>query len=232
MIDFGIWDKLQEHEVANMIYTGAKNFNELQPSYGIIKEIGIEDYRYLLDFGCGMGRNLAGMARLGKKCVFIGYDNPSMISFAKNYVVNLADEDKGRIKLFSDWNEVIEVSAIYNKFDTIFCCFVLQHIPEAQLRWYLDQFKLIGNELFVFGRRALDPSNIVGYDGGDNFTSVWDVILNSGFEIIGAQDGFTESSSGFNKGNGNDHHWVRFRPKGKNKNHVRAEKRRFTFSKE
>lgn len=221
--DFGIWEKLKEDEVAGMLATGAKRLEDLKPSENLIRLLGdLDDSRSVLDFGCGAGRNLVGMANLAPQWHVIGYDNAAMVKVASKYLVGkIPDNDD--ITIVSEWEQVIRVS-IDQPFDTIFCCFVLQHIPEPQLRGYLNDFKNVGNELFVYGRRALDPSNTNGYNGGDKFRSVWDVIMESGLEITDAQDGFIESSGAFNgNGNGNEHHWARFKPRGRN---VRWNKRR------
>lgn len=225
--DFGIWEKLPDGKVANMIDSKVTRLDELASSENIVREIGnFYHPRRVLDFGCGVGRNIVCMANNAHNWQVIGYDNAAMIRSASKYLVDKipADDD---VTLLSDWGQVLN-NAAGNPFDTIFCCVSLQHIPEPQLREYLADFKKIGKELFVFGRRAIDPDNIGGgYDGGEKFVSVWDVILDSGFEIVNAQDGFIESSSGFNKGNGNDHHWVRFKPK--EEINVRHGKRKRSF---
>jgi len=199
MIDFGLWGKLSEGNVAGMIYAGAKSLDELKPSNEIIRLIGdSNEPRSVLDFGCGVGRNLIGMSKAWK---LFGYDSEPMILITAKYIFDHNDD----IKLFYNWERIRQI-ALKEKFDTIFCCYVLQHIPEPQLRWYLDQFKEVGKELFVFGRRAIDPTNTgTGYDGRNKFVSVWKIIFDCGYKISEAQEGFTL------EGNGNDHHWVRFK---------------------
>ncbi len=225
-IDFGIWDKLPKDDIANMIVSGVKSLDDLRPSENIIRQIGdIHASRSVLDFGCGVGRNIAGMMRLAPTWSVVGYDNKLMVARATEFLSGVDVREMTSVRLESDWNEIVKI-AYLKKIDTIFCCLVLQHIPETQLRWYLEQFKNIGNELFVFGRRALDPSNTNGYDGGKIFRSVWDTIIDSGFDIMNAQDGFIESAGGFNEGKGNDHHWAIFKPRGIRQENVRGKDRK------
>ena len=42
------------------------------------------------------------------------------------------------------------------KFDTILCCLVLQHIHEDVLKSYIEDFKKMTSKLIVFGRRFND----------------------------------------------------------------------------
>lgn len=206
MIDFGLWEKLSEENIAGMIYAGAKGLDELNPSHEIIRLLGNQnESRSVLDFGCGVGRNLIGMATTAPKWRVVGYDNTMMVRIASQYIFGKIPDDSDVSIIGGDWSRIVRLSK-GQPFDMIFCCCVLQHISETQLRWYLDQFKEIGKELFVFGRRAIDQTNTgAGYDGRNNFKSVWKIILDCGYEISEAQEGFAI------EGNGNDHHWVRFK---------------------
>jgi len=207
MIDFGLWEKLSEENIAGMIYAGAKNLDDLKPSHDIIRLIGNpNEHRKILDFGCGVGRNIVGIVDFSIEWDIVGYDNEQMIDFSGLFVSDYNKKYVKQIFLLHDWNAIVNGFSTSQKFDTIFCCYVLQHIPEPQLRWYLEQFKEVGKELFVFGRRAIDPANTgSGYDGRNNFKSVWKIILDCGYKISEAQEEFAL------EGNGNDHHWVRFK---------------------
>lgn len=206
--NFGIWDKFGDHNdeyVARWVDPNLNQPEQIKPIYEAIG--GLDQKKKVLDFGCGMGRNMVGMMMYAKKWTVIGYDNSSMVDRARRALLVLNSEDHARTVLLSDWNDVIAMAS-KSAFDVIFCCLTLQHIEEKQLRWFLEQFKSIGDELFVQGRRALDLSDS-GYDGGKNFSSVWETVLDYGYEIKESQKGFSLT------GNGNDHHWVKF--VGKNK---------------
>jgi SAM-dependent methyltransferase len=219
-IDYGIWDKFGDHtidEVQRWIDPNNTTFEQTKYIYEAVG--GLKEKKNVLDFGCGMGRNMIGLARLADNWTLTGYDNPSMVERASSKLMILPGKDLARTRLMSDWTEVVLLTKS-SLFDVIFCVITLQHIPEAQLRWYLEMFKDMGKELFVQGRRALDASNYSGYDGGKEFNSVWDVIIDCGYEIKESQKGFSMT------GNGNDHHWVKFIEKGrKETKHVREERK-------
>ena len=107
----------------------------------------------VLDFGCGIGRNLVGMVRYSPAWEIYGYDNTAMLARAEIYLKeNLRDKERNQIILFNEWYSG-ETAA---KYDCIFCCLVLQHLPAALLTQRLAEFAELSDWLVVLGRQTLD----------------------------------------------------------------------------
>jgi len=114
----------------------------------------VEDYSCMLDFGCGIGRNLKYLvtAGQGQGAQIIGYDFPNMITLAKEY---LGEEL---------WNKIIWVNPPLNNlngysFNLIIATIVFQHIPREYLRdvlKFLSEHLEEGGVLFVYSRGYLD----------------------------------------------------------------------------
>lgn len=137
---------------ADLIVTGRKA-SEAKPETQIYNYIG-EKYTQLnvLDFGCGFGRNTFAMGLYDDYWTIVGYDNDSMLDKVNEFCnLHYGGEIPKNVWFQSDWNRLI-----YHKFDTIFCCLVLQHIYEDALLKYISDFKNMTSKLIVFGRRFND----------------------------------------------------------------------------
>lgn len=156
------WDvaACEEAEIVGRILTG-KLPEQYQPDEALLDVVGFNRRDHIvLDFGCGMGRNLLGMARRGWWCV--GYDNPSMIAVAKTWLAEHATEAERRlIWLHSDWDTVMGL-----RFDTILCSLVLQHMLPDDIAAKVADFRHLAKRLIVAGRDVLD----------DHATPVWSLI--------------------------------------------------------
>ena len=107
----------------------------------------------VLDFGCGIGRNLVGMVRYSPAWEIYGYDNTAMLARAEIYLKeNLRDKERNQIILFNEWDS----SAKSSSYDCIFCSLVLQHLSPELLKQRLTEFALLSEWLVVLGRRTLD----------------------------------------------------------------------------
>ena len=155
---FGKWANIRgENDLAVMQLIDAnvrdaKDFKPCSPQYFSI--IGEKDKKLkVLDFGCGIGRNLVGMAKYAPAWEIYGYDNAVMLARAEIYLKeNLRDKERNQIILFNEWYSG-ETAA---KYDCIFCCLVLQHLPAALLTQRLAEFAELSDWLVVLGRQTLD----------------------------------------------------------------------------
>ena len=102
--------------------------------------------KYILDFGCGVGRNSAALSKNFKK-VF-AYDLPNMINLVpiKNKLSN--------IDYTSDWEAVKS-----NKFDVVLASLVFQHIHDQELFEYLKDLSQITDKIILTSRTWIDDTN-------------------------------------------------------------------------
>lgn len=155
---FGKWTNLQDMSdlaVMQLIDTNvrdAKDFKPCAPSF--LSVIGEKNKKLkVLDFGCGIGRNLVGMAKYSSAWEIHGYDSAAMLGRAEVYLKeNLREKERNQIILFNDW----ESTAKATNYDCIFCCLVLQHLPAELLARRLAEFAELSEWLLVLGRRTLD----------------------------------------------------------------------------
>jgi len=126
----------------------------------------------ILDFGCGVGRNIFEFSQILPKWKFCGYDNPNMLKKAKEYSIkkfNKNIEDYPNLQLFSEWDALKSV-----KFDCIYATIVFQHIYEKDLNIYLQDIKKMTNRLIVSGRRFNDDSV------NGKHKNTWQILENNG----------------------------------------------------
>jgi|694.fasta_scaffold60472_2 SAM-dependent methyltransferase len=133
----------------------------------------------VLDFGCGVGRNIFDFSHKFKNWKFYGYDNPNMLKKAKEYSIkkfNKNIEDYPNIQLFSEWDTLKSF-----RFDCIYATIVFQHIHEKDLNNYLQDIKQMTNKLVVSGRRFNDDM----VDG--KYKNTWQILENNGFYPVNAK---------------------------------------------
>jgi SAM-dependent methyltransferase len=101
----------------------------------------------VLDFGCGLGRQIGALAP-GFVAVD-GFDYPNMVK-------NMKPEQRGAYRnLESDWKAEKE-----KKYDLIYSCVALQHLKEDDLLTYLRDFAAMSRFLLVRSRWYADLSGI------------------------------------------------------------------------
>lgn len=186
---------------ARYIDTAVGKLEDFRPVMQHIAKFGDRERNMrILDFGCGLGRNLVGMMEYSDKWIAWGYDHPTMLERAKKfYGERLTGND--RLFLIDSWDAIKEQAMRDKKrkfFDLIFACLVFQHIKLNELRYYLADMAQMTHRLYVAGRRGND------YEWGklDN----WKIVAEF-FDPIELEDGLLESSEP------NDHHYGIYRPK-------------------
>jgi 2-polyprenyl-3-methyl-5-hydroxy-6-metoxy-1,4-benzoquinol methylase len=157
MKSFNGWqnvDKFTLHEVVNLVLTNGVPETIPFDSW-LLEHMGDENLnKNVLDFGCGVGRNIIPLSIERKNWNFIGYDNINMLKKLEEYSLfrfHKNIDEYTNIKFFSDW-EYLKTK----KFDIVYCTLVLQHIYEPQLSVYINDFKKMTNFLIVYGRRFND----------------------------------------------------------------------------
>jgi SAM-dependent methyltransferase len=132
-------EDLREH-----ILTGFKSGKPFTPYVPTIALPSSVDW--VLDFGCGVGRNFPCVRTLGRHVA--GFDLPPMIARCRE----LADP----VDLLSDdWDEIKA-----RRFDLIFASLVLQHIEVEAVRAYLLDFARMAPTTYLLTRDTSDFDNV------------------------------------------------------------------------
>lgn len=134
----------------------------------------------ILDFGCGVGRNIFDFSHNFPNWKFYGYDNPNMINKANEYSnirFGKNIQQYSNLELFSDWDKLKTI-----KFDCIYATIVFQHIHEKDLNNYLQDIKQMTHKLIVSGRRFNDDM----IDG--KYKNTWQILENNGFHPTNAKE--------------------------------------------
>ena len=141
----GAWRDINQFDlgrVSDLILTG-RTPNEAKPDewlYEWLKE-DIDKPMIILDFGCGVGRNIFDFSQNFPNWKFYGYDNPHMANKANEYSKLRFGKrvcDYSNLELMSDWDLLKTI-----KFDCIYATIVFQHIHEKDLNLYLQDIYII-----------------------------------------------------------------------------------------
>lgn len=179
---FGTWQNKIPHsnlnETIDYVLTGY-NINTIPPSRHLLKYINQENKSNntkLLDFGCGIGRNLIFLSESLPDCQIYGYDNEIMLRQAKKFVYQKYQkniDDIENIHLFNNWNDIKQ-----QKFDLIYATLVFQHIYEEPLSQYLRDIKAMTNVLLVESRRFNDDLD----QKHQQNKNTWEIMEKNGFQ--------------------------------------------------
>lgn len=143
-------------KVADYILTG-KKIEDFKPDEWLFNHFGDKNLPLsILDFGCGIGRNTFGAGIYSSEWNITGYDSSEMLKLTNLFsTISYGTENIcTNISFVDDWNVLKE-----KKFDVIFCCIVIQHIYEDDLKSYISDFLKMTKKLVVFGRRFNDDVN-------------------------------------------------------------------------
>ena len=154
---FNSWEHIKDvslDKVVDLVITNG-TVDSIHPDEHLYYLLGDPlEHRSILDFGCGIGRNMFHMANIYPAWNIYGYDNPQMLSYANEYCLakyGTVPSFFTNLQLFDNWEQISD-----RKFDVIFATLVFQHIHENDLTNYLQQFKQMTSKLIVAGRRFND----------------------------------------------------------------------------
>jgi SAM-dependent methyltransferase len=152
---FNSWANVEHYDldvVSDLIVTGRKA-KDAVPDKWLLKYLGDPECGLkVMDFGCGMGRNTFEFGIIYPRWTIVGYDNKPMLTKTNDYYsVHYSGPVPENVKFITNWDELRT-----QKFDTIFCSIVLQHIYEDALKTYINDFKKMTSNLIVTGRRFND----------------------------------------------------------------------------
>lgn len=166
-------DQYNLNKVVDLVLTNGTP-ETIQSDMWLIPFIGDENKSLsVLDFGCGVGRNIFDFSHKFQNWKFYGYDNPNMINKANEYSnIKFGKNIKqySNLELLSDWDTLKTI-----KFDCIYATLVFQHIHENDLNNYLQDIKRMTDKLIVSGRRFNDDM-ING-----KYKNTWQILENNGF---------------------------------------------------
>lgn len=182
-INFNGWSHVDRYNldtVVDLVLTNG-TIENIQADTWLLNKIETEsNHKSILDFGCGVGRNIFQFSTERPNWNFIGYDNVNMIEKAKEFSkkrFNKSVEEYSNVKLINDWQLIKS-----KRFDCIYATIVFQHIHETDLNLYLQDIKQMTSKLIVSGRRFND--DIV--EG--KFKNTWQILENNGYYPSNARD--------------------------------------------
>jgi 2-polyprenyl-3-methyl-5-hydroxy-6-metoxy-1,4-benzoquinol methylase len=164
------WSKIAnieeaKHFISNPHY---KNTGGFEANKLMIDRFDFND-KVVLDFGCGVGRNLKYILETQIPARLIGYDYPNMINFAKQY---LKDKNGLILKLIE-----YPIDNIKNirMIDYVIADVVFQHIPIIELKNILIN---LTEMLYPVGSLLVSSRGYSDYELGDSDAgaNIWEII--------------------------------------------------------
>ena len=176
MFEFNAWsnvDKLNLEKVIDLVITNGTSQSIQSDDWllPIIANKNIENT--ILDFGCGVGRNILSFSQKMPKWQMYGYDNPNMLQKMQEYTnirFNKSLIYFNNVRVSFDWDFLKT-----KRFDCIYAVLVFQHIYEKDLNIYLQDIKKMTNRLVVKGRRFNDERS------DNNYKNTLQILENNGF---------------------------------------------------
>lgn len=183
MFEFNVWsnvDKLNLEKVIDLVITNGTSQSIQSDDWllPIIANKNIENT--ILDFGCGVGRNILSFSQKMPKWQMYGYDNPNMLQKMQEYTnirFNKSLIYFNNVRVSFDWDFLKT-----KRFDCIYAVLVFQHIYEKDLNIYLQDIKKMTNRLVVKGRRFNDER------ADNNYKNTLQILENNGFYPSNARE--------------------------------------------
>lgn len=150
--------KFYEDQSSNMNILNHYNHND-NPDYWNILLEGVKEHSewVCFDFGCGCGRNIINMLKLGaKKVDGCDISENNLIYSKKNIIKEISDFN--RTELYKVNGVGIDGVVPDNKYDFVMSTIVLQHICVYSIRYYILEGKY----------RILKPNGILSFQMGLN----------------------------------------------------------------
>lgn len=145
-----------EASLVELIFTGAKSYADLKPDTTAINALGPKEGKLrVLDFGCGVGRNLYAMPKTWE---VTGYDNDNMLVRVPDFFAAQGGRSTSDFTLTSDWDAVKS-----KEFDVVLASLVFQHVPINALEVYLQDLQKMSPLLVIWGRCWNDINNRQAY---------------------------------------------------------------------
>lgn len=144
------------NEIAKRVKNDATYINLFCSGHGSLETLPVSkptlvnrSFDSVLDFGCGVGRNLPYFKSVAKKVY--AYDLPNVV----DRCLQMRDHDfVNGVNFIKDLDEITE------KIDIIFCFFSLQHFTSARdLVSTLNKLSRISDNIYVVGRPYMDETN-------------------------------------------------------------------------
>lgn len=168
-----VWEEANKDNAKELILSGWKE-KGFTPTSGI-NRIGPE-YKRILDFGCGIGRNLSALS-VGRDKVH-GFDFPSMITQAaqnESIIGNI------KVALYTDWDFVKQ-----QQYDAIHICLVLQHMHPDEINEKMADFAGMTDTIFLHSRAYIDHGGGLVKDFFAPFWKVEEVYSAGGIDYLNA----------------------------------------------
>lgn len=153
------WQEADHGNAKELILSGWKD-KGFTPTTGI-HCMGPE-YKRVLDYGCGIGRNLVALS-IGRDAVH-GFDFQNMIAMAAESESITGNK---KISLYTDWDFVKA-----QQYDAVYISLVLQHMHPDEIKEKMADFAGMTGTIFLHSRAYID------HGGGlvkDFFSPHWKV---------------------------------------------------------
>jgi cyclopropane fatty-acyl-phospholipid synthase-like methyltransferase len=161
LVDFTeSWKTVQSLDAAKKLILSSNQ--AFAPTHSLEK-LPLQDSKVVLDFGCGVGRNIPALLAGAPNAHVVAYDFPNMQELARQY---LGLEKSSRI----DWRTPPPENLRAFTYDFVVADITFQHIRESELRLILS---ILGGQLSRNGKLWVSSR---GWSD-DNHKSVWEIVL-------------------------------------------------------